>query len=242
MIGINTFRIGEAYYAINIEEAIRILNLHDVPYTMAGDVGTGESEDTEEVSGEAEEPDITEEPEASVSEDEEDLTADEMLLLAACFIIIAAIVAVILALKKKSRPAPPQGFPATTPAIPVNPPMPTPLPESPADSGYRLQGVSGVLGGRRFMIRKDGPLTLGRNPDVCNVVYPASTAGVSGKHCQVWCEHGTVYMKDVGSNHGTYNASGEKLATGQAVKLNPGETFSLGSRNETMILVQKGGN
>ncbi|MCI9143009.1 MAG: trypsin-like serine protease [Lachnospiraceae bacterium] len=109
------------------------------------------------------------------------------------------------------------------------------------DSGYRLQGVSGALEGRRFMIRRDTPLILGRNGEICNVVFPAGTPGVSGSHCQIWFEEGVIYIRDLGSSHGTFLASGARLASGQSLVLKPGESFSLGSGNETLVLVQKGG-
>lgn len=92
------------------------------------------------------------------------------------------------------------------------------------------------------MIRKDTSLTLGRNPEVCNVVYPADTAGVSSRHCQIFWDHGNIYIKDLGSSHGTFLGSGVKLSSGQPLQLKPGEAFSLGSEKETMVLVQKGDN
>lgn len=159
----------------------------------------------------------------------------------AVLVIVIAVILIIVSGKKKKSAAV-SDFPSTTPAANAVSPRPAPSVSNQEDSGYRLQGVSGALEGRRFMIKKNAPLILGRNAGECNVAYPAGTAGVSGKHCQVWYDNGSIYIKDLGSSHGTFVAAGSKLAGGQAVMLKPGERFSLGSGTETMALVQKGGN
>lgn len=74
------------------------------------------------------------------------------------------------------------------------------------------------------------------------MAFPAATAGVSGRHCQVWFENGNVWIKDLGSSHGTFLTEGMKLSAEQAIQIKPGERFSLGSETEMFVLVQKGGN
>lgn len=161
-----------------------------------------------------------------------------VLILAGVVLIIAiAAIVIIMAAKKKKKKAASQ-FPATAPAASKSSAGKGAKSE---DTGFRLQGVSGALAGQRFMIKKGTPLIIGRNPDICNVVYPSGTAGVSGKHCQVWYDGGSIYLKDLGSSHGTFLASGAKASAGQSIRLTPGESFSLGSGEETMVLAQKGG-
>ncbi|MCM1039014.1 MAG: trypsin-like peptidase domain-containing protein [Ruminococcus sp.] len=146
-------------------------------------------------------------------------------------LVLLIIVAVVIILSKKKKKSAASSVLSPTTGV-----------SSTDDTGYRLQGVAGSMEGRRFMIRKNTPLTFGRNAEACNVAFPAATAGVSGKHCQVWYDNGTVWIKDLGSSHGTFLMTGKKLAAGQAMQIRPGERFSLGSDAETFVLVQKGGN
>lgn len=217
VVGINAWGFTESVdeqmkYAINIDEAITLLTLHSVPYTLG----------TEKV--------------------QESNPAIPIVVGAALLVIVIAVIIIIVMNKKKKASG---QFPKTTPAGSGALGKPGPSgagqPQT-EDSGYRLQGVSGALAGKRFMVKRGNPLVIGRNPDICNVVYPSGTAGVSGKHCQVWVDGGTVYIKDLGSSHGTFLASGARVSAGQPIRLMPGESFSLGSGEETMVLVQKGGN
>ena len=121
--------------------------------------------------------------------------------------------------RKKAAPAP----------VPA-PPTP-PAPAASNDSGYRLQGVAGVLEGRRFALPASGQLILGRDPNRCTVVLPANTAGVSGCHCAVWVENGELFLKDMGSTHGTFVTPGSRLAGGQA--------FWLGSQAQTFVVAER---
>lgn len=217
----------EAAYAVNIDEVITILNLYSIPYTMEFDSGMGGML-----------------PIVGIA--------------AGVAVLVIVIVVIVCLTKNKKKKGTPEFVHANVTAMAYSsnsaapaasvPEMQTPKPApAPAashadDSGYRLQGVSGALEGRRFMIRKSVPLTLGRNAEVCNVAFPAATAGVSGKHCQVWYDGGNIWIKDLGSSHGTFLTAGERLAAGQAMQIKPGERFSLGSETETFVLAQKGGN
>lgn len=222
VLGINTWGVTNtsaetAMYAVNIDEAVRLLRLHNITFEEGSGSRSGR--------------------------------VVLMIGIGAGILLIAVAVILILALsvrKKKAGNAVPGSstnpeaetegkaiHDAGTPSAKER--------EAVYDTGYRLQGVSGALEGRRFMIRKDTPLILGRNGEICNVVFPAGTPGVSGSHCQIWFEEGVIYIRDLGSSHGTFLASGARLASGQSLVLKPGESFSLGSGNETLVLVQKGG-
>lgn len=107
------------------------------------------------------------------------------------------------------------------------------------DSGYRIQGVSGALEGKRFRINKQEAVILGRSPEQCGVVFPANTPGVSGRHCAVWSENNCVYIKDLGSSHGTFLAPGRRLAAEQAVQILPGEVFFLGSQEQSFVIAER---
>lgn len=211
--GLTNNQDEKAVYAVNIDEVLTLLKLHSVPYAMASESKAGGSQ--------------------------------VLLLIVAGAAVLLILIIVFVALAKKkdtSAGSGSAGQPVSPPpAAPVSPAVRSDVSAMSAeDSGYRLQGVSGALEGRRIMIRKDAPLTIGRNAEVCNVSYPAATAGVSGKHCQVWYDHGSVWIKDLGSSHGTFLSAGVRLSAGQAVQIKPGEQISLGSQTETLVLAEKG--
>lgn len=159
-------------------------------------------------------------------------------------ILIVAIVVVVLLKKKKAAPA------ASAPApIPASAPAPAPVqraavsapaPQAIAgDSGLRFQGVSGVFTGKRFAITAQ--VKIGRDPGKNDFVYPAGTEGISGVHCILVYQDGQLYIQDLGSTYGTFVNGGQRLAANQAVKLQPGDKFSLGSEKECFVITRKGG-
>lgn len=200
----------EAAYAVNIDEIITLLNIYSVPYTLVSESETGG-----------------------------DKTVIYIAAGAAVLLIVILVIVFVSLSKKKGKDTPPVVSPP--PTAPASSAVRSSAQAASADdSGYRLQGVSGALEGRRIMIRKDVSLTIGRNAEVCNVAYPAATAGVSGKHCQVWYDHGSIWIKDLGSSHGTFLTAGVRLSSGQSVQIRPGEQISLGSQSETLVLIEKG--
>lgn len=150
-------------------------------------------------------------------------------------VVVAAAVAagVVLFLRRRKGAAP---------AAPAPAPVPGPAAAKPAianDSGLRIQAQSGAFAGRRFAI--SGAVRIGRDPAGNDLVYPGNTPGISGRHCVVLMENGQLWLKDLGSTHGTFLASGQRLAANQAVPLAVGDRFWLGSERETFIVTRKGG-
>lgn len=159
-------------------------------------------------------------------------------------LITVAAVVIVLAKKKKA---------ASAPASPVPAPVPTPAPApvvrgsvgTPAaqpiagDSGLRFQGVSGAFIGKRFAITAQ--IRIGRDPAKNDFVYPADTEGISGVHCILIYQDGQLYLQDLGSTYGTFVNGGQRLAANQAVVLQPGDKFSLGSEKECFVITRKGG-
>ena len=154
--------------------------------------------------------------------------------IAAGAVVLLAIVLIVVLKNRKPKPGP-------IPVLNGVPPRPIPDPPKPYDSGYRIQCSKGALSGQRFMLRTDGKLTIGRDSAKCNVVYPATTPGVSGKHCTVWFEGGKVYLRDENSSNGTFVLTGTRLTANQTVELRAGDGFYLGSPNESFTVVRKGG-
>lgn len=163
----------------------------------------------------------------------------------AALIIIAAAV-IVLARKKKANPAtaPATPAPASAPVMPAAaaPVVNVSAPAAQAiagDSGLRFQGVNGVFTGKRFAVT--GQVKIGRDPAKNDFVYPAGTEGISGVHCVLVYQDGQLYIQDLGSTYGTYVNGGQRLAANQAVMLQPGDKFSLGSEKECFVITRKGG-
>ena len=150
-------------------------------------------------------------------------------------VVIAAAAFFVLKGKKKAPAAVPASAPAYTS---VTKPASAPVAAA-VDTRPRLQGVSGVFAGQRFSI--DGSVRIGRDPARNDLVYPADTQGISGVHCVVMVDGDTIWLKDLGSTYGTFLATGQRLAASEAVRVQIGDKFWLGSEKEVFVLAPKGG-
>ena len=216
VIGINTLiHTGDTdtdYYALDIDYVIEVCEAEGIPYATYSD----------------------------------DIPVVLIAGIAVAVVAVVAVVVVLLSRKKAAAPvAATAGEPAPAPApapAPVTAPAPVPV-ASPAianDSGFRIQGQSGVFAGRRFAIA--GQLRLGRDPSKNDLVFPGDTKGISGVHCVLGVDGaGQVTLMDLGSTYGTYLAQGQRLAAHQPLTLKPGDVFYLGSTDQQFVLVRKGG-
>lgn len=219
VVGINTYGFGEnletgdvsSYYSVSIDYIIEVLDGLGIDYELYA----------------------------------EKTSVNGFLIIG--IVIGAAVIAAAILLLTKKKPAP-----VTEVSLPVdNEPQPQPQPQPvpqpaappvhPNDSGLRFQALSGALRGQRFMISRNRAARIGRDPARNDIVFPAATAGVSGVHCVLWMEGDRLYIKDVGSTHGTYIFPGRKLAANQPIPLQIGDRFYLGSENETFVITRKGG-
>ena len=125
-----------------------------------------------------------------------------------------------------------ESFPKTAPAdaFPRTMPAET-LPQ------LRLVGVEGAFAGRRFAL--EGTLRLGRLPDQNDLIFPADTTGVSGRHCVVRLTGGGAALTDLGSSFGTFLGDGTRLQPNQPVELKVGDSFTLGSQKQRFTLESK---
>lgn len=199
VLGVNTYFVSntkgeQANYAVNIDEALPMLNANNVPYTMAGGIPW------------------------------------VVWLVAGLAAAAVVVVVVVLLVTRRKKPAPGAVAPPAS-SVSSSP--------APHDSGYRLQGVAGALEGKRYAIPASGQLILGRDPARCTVTMPSGTAGVSACHCAVWVENGELYLKDLGSTHGTFVSPGSRLGGGQAIRIRPGEAFWLGSQAQTFVVAER---
>lgn len=130
-------------------------------------------------------------------------------------VVVAGVVVVVLLSSKKSTKG---GKPSGTPA-----------------ASRTLVGNTGALAGKRFVVAKGKPAVIGRDPKVCQIVFPGNTAGVSGKHCTVRFD-GTVFtVVDEGSSFGTW-VDQTKLTPGTPVTVHRGQVLKIGSSKEVLQL------
>lgn len=146
-------------------------------------------------------------------------------------VVLAAGAVVILVLKKKK--------PAASQPRTDSQPGPQVVTAAAVDNRPRIQGLAGTFAGQRYTIEPS--VRIGRDPNKNDLVYPANAQGISGVHCVLMVDNGQVWLKDLGSTYGTYLANGQRLAANEAVKLNIGDRFWLGSEKEVFVIAPKGG-
>lgn len=140
---------------------------------------------------------------------------------AAAIFVILLVIIIILATKKKTPAAP-----VVVPVAPAAPIAPTSA--APAQHKYYLYGLSGPLSGRKFSI--ETVATIGRDGSRCNVTFPIEQPGVSGLHCEIKVNGGSLYLTDRGSSYGTFLSDGTKLDANTPVILTSGSKFWIGSK------------
>lgn len=233
-IGITTWSVTNSgnqesvNYAVNIDEAITLLNRNGVAYEMAGVASQSPEDPGTAQPDKSEEPAAPSEPVTPPVAEPEPAKNNTPLIVGGAAVVVVAIAAVAL-LTRRKKPVP-----AAQPISPTGPAVPA----IGAVGGLRLQCLSGSFAGRRFPIEKQ--VRIGRDPARNDLVYPANAPGVSGAHCVVKAEGGQLWLTDLGSSHGTY-LNGRKLAPNQASPLNVGDRFWLGSENEMFQITVKGG-
>lgn len=228
-IGITTKSVSntsgeQTNYAVNISEAITLLNRNGVAYATgsgATDPGTDSPVDPEPTPGKS--------------------NTGLIIGVGVAVVAVIAVVAVLLLRKKPTHAAPPASS-ASGPSSPAFAPTEPPrgaIPAGGAVEAWRLQCQSGAFAGRRFAI--NGQLRVGRDPARNDLVYPSSTQGISGAHCVLRLQGGTLWLEDLGSSYGTFLASGQKLTPHQPVQLRKGDSFYLASQRELFQITGKGG-
>ena len=102
-----------------------------------------------------------------------------------------------------------------------------------------IQGVSGLLNGKTYMLTAGTPLIFGRRTEKCNVLFKNETKGISSLHCKVkWC-NGKVLIKDLGSTYGTWLNEGTRLEPNKYYELPDQGVFYLGSKENMFFMGMK---
>lgn len=102
-------------------------------------------------------------------------------------------------------------------------------------SSIYLLGLSGYFRGQKFKISSKA--VIGRDSSKCNIIYPPSTKGISGVHCEIKYEGSVAILKDCNSTFGTYLSDGTKVAPGVQVVLTDTSKFWLGSQENWFEII-----
>lgn len=201
-------------YALYIDYAIDYFNTMGYPYTLAPDP-VPSSQPTGSGS-----PVVTSEPNPNPDPVPKPIG---WYVYAAIGVAVAALAAVAyLMIDKKKKQAVPSDVGYT---VPVGKP-------SEASRGGRQItsiGQTNVLGGKSYSV--SGKILIGRDPASCQIVFPAKTPGISGKHCAVQELAQGVVVTDLGSSYGTYLENGTKMEANKPYTILTGEAFFLASKD-----------
>lgn len=77
-------------------------------------------------------------------------------------------------------------------------------------------------------------LYIGRDRNLCQLVFPENTPGVSGVHCMLHSNGYTLEVSDLNSTYGTYLSDGTKLEPNKLVYLSDGKT-TMASQERSVI-------
>lgn len=114
--------------------------------------------------------------------------------------------------------------------------QPTPVAVPPSSQAQQkpkpiLKGISGHFAGNIIEFA-GGQIIIGREPRLCQVIYPQSSSEISRKHCTVRFDEASqsFNLEDFSSN-GTFLSSNEKLTLGKPQYLKSGDRFYLSDAN-----------
>lgn len=101
-------------------------------------------------------------------------------------------------------------------------------------------GLEGDVWGKIFMLDDDELVSIGRDPQQCNIIVPGSSANVSRKHCVIHYDFDrSAYMVMDTSSNGTFvyeNGQKKRLPLGVEVPVSAGNVIMLGDELTTFRL------
>lgn len=184
--------------------------------------------------------------------DEKPVNITLIVVVAACAVAAIAAVVVILVMRGKKQAAATASAaqsatasaaqPAPTNAMGVSQPPAQPAPQSQRnadDSGFRVQGMDGAMGGKRVYIPVGRRLRIGVDAESCGITLPQGTPGVSRVHCELWVEGNGVFLNDLGSRFGTFVDPGIRLNPNNPVRLQENTAVWLGDQSQKFMVVRK---
>jgi hypothetical protein len=127
----------------------------------------------------------------------------------------------------------------TRPTSDIGPTLPKTTPDNlapyftaPASSGAVLKPILRALDGHfrgNVVELTDEPLTIGRDPRSCQLVFPSTMTEIGRRHCIVRFDKAVqaFLVEDCDSTNGTFLRAGQRLDAGSPKQLRPGQRFYL---------------
>jgi hypothetical protein len=150
----------------------------------------------------------------------------------ALLLIIIVVVIALLAGKGKKQPA------YQPPAQPMNmqpsaPTMAMATTEA-KPQGAVLKCITGKLMGQSIAMSEGVPISMGRDPKLCQVVFGSDAGAISRKHCTIrYNGANSTFTLEDSSTNGTFLVAGKRLEKGRATTLKPGDKFYLDTKLNT---------
>lgn len=122
---------------------------------------------------------------------------------------------------------------------PYSPQSINPLPpiQPIATAQWQVRAMGGQMDGKVYMLST--ALRFGRSSR-CDVAFPQNTPGISGEHCELVVENGSVLLRDLGSSYGTYLNTNTKLEPRITYSLKIGDIFALADGGQSFRLEKAG--
>lgn len=202
----NTSNYQSVNYAVNIQEAIALMNQYGVSYTMYNAAPAAA-----DPTGETQAPPVPPEPEPNIA-----------LIVAIAVAAVAVVVVIVLLVTRKKKPA-----------APINPgPIdPGPRPKSPVvrSNARENYGASVRLMGQSIMIGRSNDCALKFPANAPGVSGCHCTVQWDGSNQ-------SFVVTDLRSTYGTFLATGQKMQPNVPYRLRAGDKFWLGDQNNTISL------
>ncbi len=128
---------------------------------------------------------------------------------------------------------PPAGYQSPTAAAQRNVPQHyQQVVTGPASGNPKLVGISGQYAGQKIDLGS-GPVTIGRDPSIANLVYMQTKQEVSRKHCTISYDFNRHSFTIIDSStNGTYLLPHQRIIQGKPVQIYSGSRFFISDPNE----------
>ena len=201
-------------YAVNIADAILLLNQYGVSYTMASETVPAVN------TGDPSQPANTVIIDNPVQPKEDNTLLIVLIILVSVLIVAAVAIGILLLLKKNKQPVAP-----VVPVMPVTQPT--------------IRSLSRINYGTVVHATAQ-PILIGRGGN-CGLRFPDNAPGISGSHCSVQWDSATkdFIVTDLNSTYGTYLQSGQKMRPNQPYRMRAGDKFYLADQNNMIGLTME---
>lgn len=257
----------QSNYAVNINEVIPMLKMHDVEYQLGSDSSAESDADNQEGAGDAEsdtektdlnaadtssdaegdsdivsqasesEPSKSDNQAVDASEQEKDGGMGMLPIVLIAGVIVLVILVAAVLVIVSRKKKPSQANSGDSLHV-VHAEDPKRIPQSGFVGNPAVRSLSSQHNGATYQLN-GRQILLGRDMSNCTVIFREGTPGVSNRHCSVAFDENTgeFIVTDLKSSYGTFLADGQRMKQGVAYRLKSGDQFYLGS-NENLIQVE----